>query len=116
MGWRELVALTQGTAVRTFSDGAEQERFTYTAAGFSPVAVSGVFRDPHVYVDTRTTVQVSTDQPTLDVRLVDLPRAPRRDDVVTALASRFAGRSWRVVDAQGDGEGMFKLFLVQVSP
>lgn len=116
MGWREQVALLQRSAVRTFASGADPERFTYTAAGFAPVAVSGVFREAHAYVDPRTTVAVSTDQPTLDVIAADLPRAPRIDDQVAVRVARFGGRTWRVIDAQADGEGMFKLFLVQTSP
>lgn len=116
MGWREQVALLQRAAVRTFASGADPERFTYTATGLAPVTVFGIFREAHTYVDPRTTVAVSTDQPTLDVIAADLPRAPRIDDTVAALAARFGGRTWRIVDAQGDGEGMFKLFLVQTSP
>lgn len=111
MGWREQIALLQGTAKRTFS-----ERFQYTAAGLAPVAVSGIFRDPHTYVDPRTTVAVSTTLPTVDFLRADLPRDPLRGDVVTALEPRLSGRSWRVTDAQHDGEGVWKLFLQQVTP
>jgi hypothetical protein len=115
MGWRESLALLQGSCQRTFS-----ERFQYTAAGFSPVAVSGIFRDPHTYVDLRTTVQVSSTLPTVDVLRIDLPRDPLKGDVVTAVDDRgpsyVAGTMWRVVDAQHDGEGIWKLFLQQVSP
>lgn len=115
MGWRDSIALLQGSVLRTFS-----ERFQYTAAGFSPVAVSGIFRDPHTYVDLRTVTQVSTTLPTVDVARVDLPREPLKGDTVTALddrpASYVSGTVWRVVDAQHDGEGLWKLFLQQVSP
>lgn len=116
MGWRELVALTQESVVRTFSDGQEPERFTYTAAGGqTPVVVSGVFRDPHAFMDMRSEVDLSTTQPTLDVRNAELPVKPRAGDVVEALASRFSGRRWRVTDVVGDGEGMSKLFLVVIT-
>lgn len=111
MGWREQIALVQGACVRTFADGADPEQFLFAAAGFAPVPVLGVYREAHTYVDPRTTVAVSTTQPTLDVRQSDLPREPKRDDLVTALAARFGGRRWRVSDAQGDGEGIWKLFL-----
>lgn len=116
MGWREQVALLQETVVRVFSDAQDPELFNYTPSGLATVQLLGVYRDKHTYVDTRTTVQVSSEQPTLDVRAAALPRAPLRDDVVAAVATRFAGRTWRVVDAQGDGEGLWKLFLVQTSP
>lgn len=116
MGWREQVALVQDACVRTFADGGDQEQFEYTAAGFAPVTVFGIYRDAHTFVDPRTTVQVSTVQPTLDVRRIDLPRDPKSNDQVEALMPRLAGRIWRVVDAQSDGEGMFKLFLVQKTP
>lgn len=116
MGWRELIALVQGTAVRTFANGDDQELFTYTAAGFAPVSVLGIFRDPHTYVDTRSTVQISTEQPTLDLARADLPAVPKQDDTIAAAVPRLAGKTWRVIDAQSDGEGMYKLFLVQTSP
>lgn len=116
MGWREQVALLQGTCVRTFSEAEDPELFTYTPTGLAPVQVRGVFRDAHTYVDSRTTVLLSTEKPTLDVREADLPRAPRQDDTVAALAARFNGATWRVVDVQSDGEGMWKLMLVQTSP
>ena len=114
MGWREQVALVQGTAVRTFAaDGDASETFIYTATGFPPVTVLGVFRDAHTYVDARTTVQVSTVQPTLDLMRADLPREPRTNDTVESVVPRFQGRIWRVSDSQHDGEGIYKLFLIQ---
>lgn len=119
MAWREQLDLLQGHAVRTFAGAgsAEPEQFDYTGAGQpAPVRVLGIYRDKHTYVDTRTTTQVSTEQPTLDVIEANLGYRPQIRDRVTSPAPRHAGKTWEVVDHNSDGEGMWKLFLKQVAP
>lgn len=108
MGWRDLVANVQNTSARTFP-----EPVLYTPEGLTEIAINGIFREPHVATDLSNAVEVSSEQPTLDVVLADLPQDPSSKPnslgdrvVISRLSSRY-----RVIDVQPDGEGMAKLFL-----
>jgi hypothetical protein len=108
MGWQEMKANLQGTAKRTY-----KETVLYTPQGLAAISVIGIFREPFVGVDLSAEMEITSEQPTLDVQLADLPQAP------SALPGGLGDRlvlvrtsiRYRVVNAQNDGEGMTKLFL-----
>ena len=65
-----------------------------------------IFTAMHQDVDTRSGVPVSSTQPMLEVRLVDLPALPTQGDAVTVQ-----GALYLIVDVQPDGHGFLKLML-----
>jgi hypothetical protein len=108
MGWRELTANLQGTAKRTY-----KEEVLYTPQGLAEITVLGIFREPFVGIDVSAEMEVTSEQPTLDIQLSDLAQSP------SALPGGLGDRlvlvrttiRYRVVSVQNDGEGMAKLFL-----
>lgn len=65
-----------------------------------------IFTAMHQDVDTRSGVPVSSTQPMLEVRQVDLPALPTQGDAVTVQ-----GALYLIVDVQPDGHGFLKLLL-----
>lgn len=65
-----------------------------------------IFTAMHQDVDTRSGVPVSSTQPMLEVRQVDLPALPTQGDAVTVQ-----GALYLIVDVQPDGHGFLKLML-----
>ena len=72
----------------------------------APIDGRGVFTAVHQEVDASTGVAVSTVQPVLEVRQVDLPAMPTEGDAVTVQ-----GVLYLIVDVRADGHGFLKLML-----
>ena len=70
------------------------------------LASRGVFTAMHQEVDASTGVSVSSVQPVLEVRLVDLPATPTEGDAVTVQ-----GVLYLIVEVRPDGHGFLKLML-----
>ena len=85
------------------------EPVTYTGAGQRARVIRAIFNAAHETQDFSDAGEpVSTVQPAIDVRLVDLAQEPLEDDAVVR-----AGVTYRVTDVQPDGRGMATLLLVE---
>jgi hypothetical protein len=89
---------------KTFGEVCEYEPLS--GGSFS---ISGIFNDRHVFVDPNTEQVVSTIQPTLGVKLADMPAAPVKGDKVTLRNVQYVVR-----DSREDGEGWLHLFMYEV--
>lgn len=76
----------------------------------TPVSIQGVFDSVPATVTSSTGAEMQVSQPTLDVRISDLPAQPRRDDGLTVR-----GQSWRVSAVAPDGQGWASLTLQVVA-
>ena len=72
----------------------------------APIDGTGVFTAIHQDVDASTGVPVSSVQPVLEVRQVDLPATPTEGDAVTVQ-----GVLYLIVEVRPDGHGFLKLML-----
>lgn len=74
--------------------------------------IVGIFNQIHDQIDVDTQRVVASNDPTMGIKLSDLPLAPVKGDIV-----RIPSRSlvFRVADSQEDGEGMSELKLDRVS-
>ena len=108
MGWRSMLSNLQGAATRTFP-----EPVLYTPEGLSELAITGIFREAFVGIDLGVESEVASLQPTLDVRLSDLPALPssKPGGLGDRLVVVRTGTRYRVANSQEDGEGMATLFL-----
>jgi hypothetical protein len=83
------------------------EPITYTPAGGSPIAISGVFDPAYTHVTLNDSgIPFTSILPVLGIRMLVLPQAPEQDDLVTAR-----GLNYIVRDALPDGRGHYKLLL-----
>jgi hypothetical protein len=81
---------------------------TITPAGGVATAGRGIFRSAHQEIDPGTGAVVLVDQPTLDVKLDEVPNgAIARGDLVA-----INGTDYRVTEVRKDGEGMASLRLM----
>lgn len=104
MGWASMAQRMLGVSIRTFSepsasidpDGAV---YWLTDGVVPGVALAqAVFDSAHVTVDPETGAPVSSQNPILGVRLIDLPSKPTTRDRVQAR-----GVLYQVTDVQPDG-------------
>jgi hypothetical protein len=103
MAWRENTDRLLGHARDAFG-----EEVVFRPEGSDRQELRGIFRSAHVMVDRATGASVSSNQPTVDVRLSDITGAP------PAQGDIFLIRGVRYVVAdppEADGEGAAKLFL-----
>lgn len=77
-----------------------------SAPGHDPIPLRGIWNGVAELVDVGNEARVSTTAPILDIRLSDLPGLPKDGDLVEVL-----GKTYRVIDAQPDGQGMVRLIL-----
>ena len=112
MGWASMAQRMLGVSIRTFSepsasidpDGAV---YWLTDGVVPGVALAqAVFDTAHVSVDPETGAPVSTNNPILGVRLIDLPNKPTNRDHVKAR-----GVLYTVNDVQADGVAGVTIFL-----
>jgi hypothetical protein len=104
-----------GVSIRTFSepsasidpDGAVYWLTDGVAPGMA--LAQAVFDTAHVSVDTETGAPVSSSNPILGVRLIDLPNEPTNRDRVQAR-----GVLYKIHDVQADGVAGVTLFLRKV--
>lgn len=109
MNWDAMANRMLGAAVRAFSSTADA--VTWLAAGVEPGTPlpNAVFDTAHIEVDADTGAQVSSVNPTLGVRLSDLPNTPTSADRV-----RVRGVLYRIADVVPDGVAGSLLILKKV--
>ena len=115
MGWASMAQRMLGVSIRTFSeptaaidpDGAVYWLTDGVAPGVA--LAQAVFDTTHVSVDPDTGAPVSTNNPILGVRLIDLPNEPTNRDRVQAR-----GVLYKINDVQSDGVAGVTLFLRKV--
>jgi hypothetical protein len=112
MGWASMAQRMLGVSIRTFSEptaaldplGAVYWLTDGVAPGV-PLA-QAVFDSAHVAVDPETGAPVSSNNPTLGGRVIDLPNEPTNRDRVQAR-----GVLYKIHDVQSDGVAGVILFL-----
>lgn len=101
-----------GVSIRTFSEPTASidpnGAVYWLTDGVEPglPMAQAVFDTAHVSVDPETGAPVSTNNPILGVRLIDLPNEPTNRDRVKAR-----GVLYRIHDVQSDGVAGVTLFL-----
>lgn len=115
MGWASMAQRMLGVSIRTFSEPSaaiDPDGAVYwLTSGVAPgVALAqAVFDTAHVSVDPETGAPVSSNNPILGVRLIDLPNTPTNRDLVQAR-----GVLYKINDVQADGVAGVTLFLRKV--
>ena len=106
MAWSDIADRALQKAIKAFKIAA-----IYTPEGrlTAPYALDGVFSKPAQSVDPQTGVMISTSHLTFGVRLADMTEEPREGDELT-----IGNVTYRVLDAQGDGEGGSSLTLHKI--
>lgn len=109
MDWGSMADLMLGVAVRTFS--APAGTVFWLVDGVEPgiELPQAVFDSAHVEVDADTGAPVSSNNPTLGVRLSDLPGEPTSRDRI-----RVGGVLYRISDVVPDGIAGCLLILKKV--
>ena len=103
MTWANLADSVLKTAIATFKTAAI---YTPLNQGLAPVTISGVFDIPNLSVDPTTGAPVDSFQPTLGVRIADLPAFPEFGDTVTINT-----KIYRILEAREDTQGGAVLVL-----
>jgi hypothetical protein len=104
MGWASMAQRMLGVSIRTFSEptaALDPEGAVYWLTdGIAPGVplAQAVFDTAHVSVDPETGAPVSSQNPILGVRLIDLPNKPTNRDRVRARGELFV-----ISDVQPDG-------------
>lgn len=101
MSWLETTGQVLGNCLTTFG-----EPITYIPKGQPAVVMTGIFDDLYESVDPNTGVIITSQQPVLGIRDVDLGQTPRQDDQVLVR-----GILYRVKEVQTDGQSGSKLYL-----
>ncbi len=104
MNFANLVSSAHDTIKRTFG-----EEVTFEPLSGGSFVVLGIYNDRHTFVDPDTEQLVSSNIPTLGVKLADLTQAPSKGDVAVVRGKRYVVR-----DNREDGEGWLHLFLYEV--
>ncbi|OGQ23515.1 MAG: hypothetical protein A3I05_01095 [Deltaproteobacteria bacterium RIFCSPLOWO2_02_FULL_44_10] len=104
MTWLETTGFVLGHCLTTFG-----EDITYTPKGGAPVVMIGIFDDFYESVDPNTGAIITSQQPIVGIRDLDLGQTPRQDDRVFVR-----GILYRVKEVQTDGQGGSKLYLHKV--
>ncbi len=115
MGWADMAQRMLGVSIRTFSepsasvdpDGAVHWLTDGVAPGVA--LAQAVFDSAHVSVDPETGAPVSSSNPVLGVRLIDLPNKPTNRDRV-----RARGELYLINDVQPDGVAGLTIILRKV--
>jgi hypothetical protein len=79
---------------------------TWTPAGGDPVAVSGIWSDPHRVGAPGDGPGVSTTAPSLTLFATDLPAGAAEGDEVSAKSA-----TWTALDLEPDGSGLVRVTL-----
>lgn len=104
MGWASMAQRMLGVSIRTFSEPSaaiDPDGAVYWLTGGVEPGVAlaqAVFDTAHVSVDPETGAPVSTNNPILGVRLIDLPNNPTNHDRV-----RVRGVLYAINEPQFDG-------------
>lgn len=87
------------------------EDVVYEPKSGGSFSIIGIYNDIYEAVDPDTERVLSSNDPTLGIRLSDLSNPPEKGDIVR-LTSR--GLVFRVAESREDGEGMSELQLNRV--
>lgn len=98
----DLTRAMSATVLATFGEPVVFHLEGQTAA----LAGTGIFTAAHQCVDASSGVAVSSVQPVLEVRQIDLPATPTEGDAVTVQAALYL-----IVEVRADGHGFLKLLL-----
>ncbi|MNJ50486.1 hypothetical protein D3C77_457580 [compost metagenome] len=104
MGWASMAQRMLGVSIRTFSEpsaSVDPDGAVYWLTdGVEPGVplAQAVFDSAHVSVDPETGAPVSSSNPILGVRLIDLPNKPTNRDRIRARGERYV-----IADVQADG-------------
>ena len=85
------------------------ESVTYMPKSGGSHSVIGIFNEIFSQVDPDTERVIASNQPTLGIKLDDIPVAPQKNDKVIVRSI-----SYRVYDSREDGEGGTQLFLYKI--
>lgn len=105
MSFEELASGIHDVVKDTFG---EEVAFTPLAGGAS-TSLKGIFNTRYQVVDPNGEQVVSSNQPTLGVKLADLPAPPVKGDFLLIREKQY-----QIHDSQEDGEGWLYLFLHEV--
>ena len=115
MGWATMAQRMLGVSIRTFSEPTAAldplGAVYWLTDGIEPGVplAQAVFDTAHVSVDPETGAPVSSQNPVLGVRLIDLPNEPTNRDRVLAR-----GVLYKISDLQPDGVAGVTLILRKV--
>ncbi|NWB92329.1 head-tail joining protein [Pseudomonas agarici] len=115
MGWASMAQRMLGVSIRTFSEPSaalDPEGAVYWLTdGIAPGVplAQAVFDTSHVSVDPDTGAPVSTNNPILGVRLIDLPNNPTNRDRVMAR-----GVLYTISEPQFDGVAGVTIILRKI--
>lgn len=84
------------------------EEIIYSPKEGGEFSVTGIFNEIFEQIDPDTERIVASNEPTVGIKLSDLPFVPAKGDKVQRPKT---GDTFRVVDSREDGEGMSQLFL-----
>ena len=101
MGWTDLA-----TRVQTAGQAVFGETVTFTPAGGSPEAVTGIFDADHVYQELLGDTMIETTRPVMVVRDAALSQTPVRGDAISVRSVSYV-----VTEIQPDGQGDQVLIL-----
>lgn len=73
------------------------------------VMIKGIFGNAYVETPLEDGRMVSDQMPAVDIRISDLSRIPKEDDLVIIRGTRYAVR-----ESREDGEGATKLLLLRI--
>lgn len=105
MAWDSLAALVNEAARDTFG-----VTVVYTPAPSGPSqTLTGIFDAPGQLIATSGSVPVQTTAPMLDIVAADLTVTPAQGDSLTV-----GGNTYEVAQVEPDGNGMIKLYLLEV--
>lgn len=105
MAWDDLTALVNVATRDTFGVAV-----VYTPAPSGPSeALTGIFDAPGQLVAMSGSVPVQTTSPVLDIVAADLTVMPAQGDSLTV-----GGNAYEVAQVEPDGNGMIKLYLLEV--
>lgn len=105
MAWPDLASEVHAAALDEFGQAV-----VWRPKGGAPVNVTGIFRAAHEQLQLAPDGTVATVQPTCDLRLSDLPAAPKDGDQLTGPD----GVLYRISEPQPSGEGMTRFVLTRV--
>lgn len=104
MAWPDLASDVHAAALDEFGQAV-----VWRPKGGAPLDLRGIFRAAYESVQVTPDGPIATVQPACDVRLPDLPAAPKEGDQLTGPD----GVLYRVVETQPSGEGMTRFLLAR---
>lgn len=101
MAFSDLIDSALGTCMATLG-----ESVTYTPQGSSPVTINGIYSDKVYEIAPGLGTQILTKKSLLEIKLSDLPVAPKAGDTVVLRTITYL-----VLESDPDGAGATTLHL-----